>query len=1078
VIVATVIDLLRQLAADFAPDQDVLRGPLRLPPRETSAFALDPVDGVAAQWSAAFGRPTTAQHALALAAIRAGEAVAFVGGDPLPHEDLLLALLVQLRRANATALWIVPDAEAARRAVQIVRRLEHRAGLRWLALSDAPARPPFVQLILATIEELHARLLPFADRAWRWFWRDLRAIAVSDVERANGLLGEHARWTLRRAARLLEEKPVVLGASAPIAEPGIAFRTLFGRACRIIDATVGPPEETLLMAWRCQDRYATLEHLAKNLRERGLSVAVVGRNERDDQVLRARWNEDVATLEDDPRTAVALVSGIPHDAGARGALVRSGYRMVLMLAGDDPHEIWYVEDLQRIVEHHPMLLIADGNPFVTNYHLLAAAAEQPIAPVEVERWHVAERAEALAGKQRLRVLNDGAMQPNDGIEPGATLHAAASNDTFVDVRDPLGVVIASLRPLVADWRGLPGSTWAGDLVVAHRSGDPPLIDLAVDERRRLARAVCTYRITPRTKLDSREWSLADQRLDVTHWNVEVRQRVEALEEHVPDRTPVAPRIAVPLEGRWFGHACAIPLAVIPPVPTAAGWSIKEALLLHTCCASEDVVITFDAPTQSLWLIETAPGGTGVVAWTLQHLETLLALARDIVRGCGTNALYRVLAGWERAWLEVLIDPAAQPSAPPVAVAVQHALAPAPTVAPQPLTVSARLAAVAPPARSRVYAVLKHNEPLVPDQSAVEQPADMSSSVMSQPTVEHEASFDRVDATTKPRVQKTELSVAEDPFVPLILERATSRTYDQPVNEPSFATSDATPIQDARENKTSELRSDVPFVASPLAEDVEDATWTVEDAALAAEVEDVRWEASEPEEDIEDVRWEPNSATQLSLGEADRALPPLGHESPALNAPRPSRYERRRPDDRRPTNDGQKKLPAQRSRFERHEPNERREQSVPQERTPPARSTLPSSFGDALPQPPARSSNERPSTPPQLKREEPTEAEQPVNVGSMIARMRRLREERERQQAANITPGTTPRSVEDVPLRFRAGQHVRCVPYGEGVVQSSQVVEGREQVLVTFPELGALEVDADRNLVRLIEPPAPPPTSDD
>ncbi len=97
---------------------------------------------------------------------------------------------------------------------------------------------------------------------------------------------------------------------------------------------------------------------------------------------------------------------------------------------------------------------------------------------------------------------------------------------------------------------------------------------------------------------------------------------------------------------------------------------------------------------------------------------------------------------------------------------------------------------------------------------------------------------------------------------------------------------------------------------------------------------------------------------------------------------------------------------------------------------------------------------------------------------MIARMRKLREAREREQAAAAP--SSPRRAETnvplpsesiVPLRFHAGQHVRCVPYGEGVVQSSEAVEGREQVKVLFPDIGTLTVDPDINFVRVIEPPS-------
>ena len=91
---------------------------------------------------------------------------------------------------------------------------------------------------------------------------------------------------------------------------------------------------------------------------------------------------------------------------------------------------------------------------------------------------------------------------------------------------------------------------------------------------------------------------------------------------------------------------------------------------------------------------------------------------------------------------------------------------------------------------------------------------------------------------------------------------------------------------------------------------------------------------------------------------------------------------------------------------------------------------------------------------------------------MIARMRRLREERERQQA-QTRPRTPVRPVENERplLRFQPGQRVKCLPYGEGVVRDSRLVNGREQLTIAFRDHGAITVDPALSAVRLIDPPA-------
>lgn len=84
---------------------------------------------------------------------------------------------------------------------------------------------------------------------------------------------------------------------------------------------------------------------------------------------------------------------------------------------------------------------------------------------------------------------------------------------------------------------------------------------------------------------------------------------------------------------------------------------------------------------------------------------------------------------------------------------------------------------------------------------------------------------------------------------------------------------------------------------------------------------------------------------------------------------------------------------------------------------------------------------------------------------MIARMRRLRQERETaQQQTAPRPGRAA-PTEPVELRFHIGERVQCLPYGIGTVRGSRVAAGREQVMIHFPEYGEIEVDPALNLIR-------------
>lgn len=90
---------------------------------------------------------------------------------------------------------------------------------------------------------------------------------------------------------------------------------------------------------------------------------------------------------------------------------------------------------------------------------------------------------------------------------------------------------------------------------------------------------------------------------------------------------------------------------------------------------------------------------------------------------------------------------------------------------------------------------------------------------------------------------------------------------------------------------------------------------------------------------------------------------------------------------------------------------------------------------------------------------------------MIARMRRLREQREAEQQGSAgrsqAPAPTRETAPEAPveLRFHIGERVQCLPYGTGIVRSSRLIDGRELVHIEFPEYGEIEVDPTVSLVR-------------
>jgi hypothetical protein len=270
---------------------------------------------------------------------------------------------------------------------------------------------------------------------------------------------------------------------------------------------------------------------------------------------------------------------------------------------------------------------------------------------------------------------------------------------------------------------------------------------------------------------------------------------------------------------------------------------------------------------------------------------------------------------------------------------------------------------------------------------------------------------------------------------------TPDSYDAGVLETEDAEDQALPAGEPY----SELRLDSESVAEWTSVE-QRAEPPREDAA-----DDVAWRADATPEEIEDVTWAADPIVSEEAGDplgaepADglpqEELPLLGNESSV------------------PLND-----PRRQARYFVAGPQRRERRSGPIRGPNPmhaARQPEPPSG------PPSPSAQERADLPEKGTSGRPAA----VDVGAMIARMRRVREQREREHEPEPAV-SEPRvgEVEPIEPRFHAGQRVRCVPYGEGVVCDAWVVDGREQLEVELEDGTRVTVDAAVNAVRELEGP--------
>jgi DEAD/DEAH box helicase domain-containing protein len=87
---------------------------------------------------------------------------------------------------------------------------------------------------------------------------------------------------------------------------------------------------------------------------------------------------------------------------------------------------------------------------------------------------------------------------------------------------------------------------------------------------------------------------------------------------------------------------------------------------------------------------------------------------------------------------------------------------------------------------------------------------------------------------------------------------------------------------------------------------------------------------------------------------------------------------------------------------------------------------------------------------------------------MVARLQRLRQQRERQEQRE--PPARPSGVPATP-RFQPGDRIVCAPYGHGEVLESRLEDDHELLVVTFAEHGRLTIDAAVSAARLEARPA-------
>ena len=658
---ATVIDLLRHLGERAAPDGDnALAGPVMLPAVTDSPLSLPLPPAIVAAWVRLVGRKTLGHHALALSAAQTQRSVALMGHGASPHDDLLLLLLGQLTRPPQPAmLALMPPNEPSFRQQLIA--LAEATGVRWLDASHPGGRIAQAQLILTTPSDLHRRVLRYHDRAWRWLWPQLRFVAMPQLHRYTGAEAGHLHWLLRRVERLATHAPLqILSSLASVADVGATLNRLLDRPMHVVAAPDGPSHSVLIALWRCgSDRGATLIQLAEQLSARHLAITVFGRDEAETIQLRTQAAERGIALPDEAR--VAIVAGVPRAIDDRQQLLRSGYRLLILLAGDEPHELLFAAQPDLLLSALPQWPLATHNPYVVAPQLTCAAVEHPLEEAEIDRWAVRELRDRLIKKNVLQPLPSGDLWQSapDIDEPYAELDPQAIGGEPLTILSPAGEPIATIPPALQDRCLLERQVFEPGLQIAGRDASGLVVQLAPDPIQRATVVLSEMTVRVREELAARTIRFGKQTNDLLKGKVWASQRIVGLRELRPDTTERRLPTDAP-QTEWLAAACWLPLTEPITDPQAIGWTIAQALPIVALAPPASLAVTYDAEQRRLYLIEVEPGGVGIIDCIYHEFEMLIELASQIAQSCRIRPLYKRLAAAELVWLNGLYGRVSEP----------------------------------------------------------------------------------------------------------------------------------------------------------------------------------------------------------------------------------------------------------------------------------------------------------------------------------------------------------------------------------------------------------------------------------
>ncbi|WP_309132230.1 DEAD/DEAH box helicase [Brevibacterium sp.] len=392
-------------------------------------------------------------------------------------------------------------------------------------------------VVFTNPDMLHRGILPQHQRFARLF-KSLRYIVIDEAHRYRGVFGSHVALIVRRLLRIAAHygaNPVVIGASATMAHPEVAFSKLTGREAHAVSEDSSPRAAGAFALWEPPvspggDRRSGLVEAADVLTDAMCagyrSIAFIA-SRRGAEALASTVRDQVGQVDGSLQDKVAayrggylaeerrllesalrsgrllavastnalelgidisgldlvIISGWPgtlaslwQQAGRAG---RSGQRwMAVFIARDDP--------LDTYVVHHPEVIfdapvdagvIHPGNPYVLSGHLCAAAAEVPLTRAELVHFpdNSAEVIADLVDRRLLRARPAGWFWAKDIPATDLSDIRGSGGGQFRLVEASTGTLLGTVDESGAHTGAHPGA------VYTHQGTDFTVLELDLDD---------------------------------------------------------------------------------------------------------------------------------------------------------------------------------------------------------------------------------------------------------------------------------------------------------------------------------------------------------------------------------------------------------------------------------------------------------------------------------------------------------------------------------------------------------------------------------------------------------------------